>query len=686
MEQHTDDVMVRVENLMDRLRDRDVHVEIKENEDGKFVFVLHNRSDVAIRVGITTIEPRRAMIVHPDECPSPVRGNRSDEEDKTDEIHRWLIQKYPEILVYGFDHNLIIYGRVQMGKTGMILALMWIAQYVHRTTCVLTLANMKGSFHQVMGKNTIEFNRNLRERFGNGYGLRMCDHLVGGGAPTTRVLMCNPSQLRRVVDEVAGRPYLLFVDEADTAVKGVDEASDVSKTGPLFRTLRENAIGTIEITATPFALYNQKDGPVRMTIRMRPREAYRGFYETDWEMVDASTARAIRGGSIHSVRQWIDRIVRMRRPLVEASGRRYMTILLNGPTTMKRQEMIALGLARSRRYDGVYVMNSDGSHLVKQADGRRLWSKDMDAISLLYDEFETRSRRGQEDRLRVYIIVAGLTASRAISFRPTNKTIGTNGLHAMLLLPSATAHCAQLIQYMRIWGNYAEDYPRLFCATTEETYRRIRDEVHHNLEVLADRTSEMGDCRQKIEGLVLVDTRRHDRPAVDDTHLSDRASILRQEFNSQEAARRHLSDEYNRFVVLTEDEPIRISRNSIPAFIPNMSGRSTIARGIRHRLELILPDRVPRNSLQISWNDARYEKLHHLPSRMTASGEYNSKAVVGLSVADDDINIIIWKDAFHNLVLSDLRDDTAYLFLTTRGNWRYYTRTEKRHTGILTHG
>jgi hypothetical protein len=71
---------------------------------------------------------------------------------------------------------------------------------------------------------------------------------------------------------------------------------------------------------------------------------------------------------------------------------------------------------------------------------------------------------------------------------------------------------------------------------------------------------------------------------------------------------------------------------------------------------------------------------------MTASGEYNSKAVVGLSVADDDINIIIWKDAFHNLVLSDLRDDTAYLFLTTRGNWRYYTRTEKRHTGILTHG
>lgn len=688
MELQRNDLIVHLENLTDMVRDTDVHVEIRQDEDGAVVFALHNRSETDIRVGVLmTLEPGRVRILHPRDCPAPVRGGGVGGEDKIkiDEIHQWLLHKFPEIREYGFEGGVIIYGRVQMGKTGLILALNWIAQYVHGTTCLLALANMKGSFHQVMGKNTVEFNRDLRGRFGDGYGLRMCDRLVGGGAPATRVFMCNPTQIRRVAGEVAGRPYILFVDEADTAVKGADETLDVSKTGPLFRALQENAVGMVEITATPFALYNQKDGPARMTIRMRPRETYRGFHETDWEMVDAKTARAIRMGSIRSAKQWINKIVCARRPLVEASGRRYMTLLLNGPTTMKRQEIIALALARSRRYDGVYVMNSDGPHLIKQAVGTELRSKDMDAVSLLYDEFETRSRREPEHRLRVYIIVAGLTASRAISFRPTSVAIGTNGLHAMLLLPSVTAHCSQLIQYMRIWGNYAEDYPRLFCATTEVTHRRIRGEVHHNLEVLAERTSEMGDCRKKIEGSVLVDTRRHDRPAVDDTHLANRTSVCHTDFDSMDEIERYLDahlDGLSR-VWMTHEQVTRVA--------PPPGFAYTHDRVLQRRFLNHFRQSLGVRRLHISWSDTRYQDLHNIHRRFgNQRKNYMGEAIVGDGIDSTKMYCVRWREQFCNDDLS-IRDETfwssaVFLSRTSRGKYRFYHHAHHQEKmGVLSH-
>lgn len=666
------------------VRDTDVHVEIREDEDGTVVFALHNRSEREVRIGLLmTLEPGRVRVLHPRDCPARVRGVGGEDKIKIDKIHEWLLQKYPEIREYCFKDGIIIYGRVQMGKTGLILAMNWIAQYVHGTTCLLALANMKGSFHQIMGKNTVEFNRDLRERFGNGYGLRMCDRLVDEDVPTTRVFMCNPTQLRRVAGEVTGRPYMLFVDEADMAVKGADEASDVSKTGPLFRTLRERAVGVVEITATPFALYNQKDGSARMTIRMRPREAYRGFHETDWELVDAKTARAIRRASIASSREWIDKIVRARRPMVEASGRRYMSILLNGPATMKRQETIALGLARSQRYDGVYVMNSDGSHLVKQADGRRLRSKEMDAISLLYDEFETRSRR-EQGGFRVYIIVAGLTASRAISFRPTTTAIGMNGLHAMLLLPSATAHCAQLIQYMRIWGNYTEDYPRLLCATTEETYRRIRDEVHHNLEVLADRTAEMGDCRQKIEGSVLMDTRRHDRPAVDDTHLANRTSVCHTDFDSMDEMERYLDahlDGLSR-VWMTHEQVTRV--------VPPPGFAYTHDRALQRQFLNHFRQSLGVRRLHISWSDMRYQDLHNIHRRFgNQRKNYMGEAIIGDGIDRTNMYCVRWREEFCNDDLS-IRDEAywssaIFLSRTSRGKYRFYHHTHHQEKMILSH-
>lgn len=364
---------------------------------------------------------------------------------------------------------MILYGKVQAGKTDLILAMIWIGQFVHGLPCVLALANMVSSYNQVLGKNACEFNQSLLDQFGERARPYLLKTTGFRGTNTDgdhtdhtwlRVAMSNPAQIRRVLASALVRdhqPFLLFSDEADCHVKSCDEDSDTTSTGPLMRELQDRAVGSVKISATLFAMWNQKDA-TQKTIKMRTGPNYRGIFETEWVFHKETDASAVRKGDHKKAVRMLEDMIAVVRPRVENDRRKYLSILINAPSQIRAQNVLAQKIAGRRRDWNVYVMNSDGGKTsISQATPNRIIRKEIETVSSLYDIFENES----PDRFNINVIVAGMTAARAISFRPTSRLIGTGGLHGMLFFPSVGCNAAQLIQFMRPWGNYDDDYPRV---------------------------------------------------------------------------------------------------------------------------------------------------------------------------------------------------------------------------------
>lgn len=674
------------QGVMDRIQDdpRVISVEMIPDEDHGTMWLVHLDNGITLWSGVGLFDMATRHLDHYRVRPHPPPPATVEKDPMiVREIEGWIRRRHPEIDEWSFDGITVLYGLVQSNKTEMILSMIWIGQYVRGIPCVLVLANMASSYNQVLGKNATAFNDMLIEEFGERALLIRTTGFRGCAvAPTDepadptwlRVAMSNPAQLNRLISTIRP-PFLLFCDEADVHVKACHEETDTTCTGPLMRRLEEMAEGTVKITATPFGVLNM-EGAIQKTIMMRTPKNYRGLSETEWVISSDADADAVRRGSASKAIRILDTMIDVLRPRVEDNGHRYMSILVNAPSTIAGQDKLAQAIAARRPGWNVYVMNSgDGQTSIRRATAKQMIPTGMETISSLYDRFE------RDDGFHTNIIIAQMAAARAVSFRPTSKRVGTGGLHGMIFFPSAACHMAQMIQYMRVWGIFAEDYPRVMVHTTQHVYDRLHSEITHNLRAFAEATSRTGVSREQIEGVPVIDVGLHDRRAVDDTRILGRVSMLRTEFETRDEIEQLL--DHDRFVVLTEEEPIRIPSDTIPSFVPEMIGTSREARAIRRRLEDILPAHIPRSSFQISWNKARHEKLHHLPSRMTAGGEYNPKAVVGLS--GNVINVIIWKDAFRNLLISDLREDTAYLFMTTRARWRFFTHSEKRRVGVLSH-
>jgi hypothetical protein len=584
----------------------------------------------------------------------------------------------------------VLFGQVQVGKTSLILAMIWICTYVLNKRCVLLLANMTGSYNQVLGKNAMEFNDMLWEEFGEAarpFFLRAHGGRDRGAKEIDPhcflVAMSNPAQLRRLLDvtlKEETQEVVLFADEADVHVKSMDDNEDTTKTGPLYRSLEAQCIGTVNVSATPFALWNRR-GALLKTIRMHTPPEYRGVEEMEWKHISGQDASMMRRGSIGVATRLLTEAIHTLKPRVEAVGRKYMTILVNGPSSIARQNALAMAISRTCR---AFVMNSENGCPIKEAKRTRMVSTDRQSISTLYDEFETESKRSEA--FHVYVIVACLTASRAISFRPTSKKIGTGGLNGMIFAPSPSSHMAQTIQFMRPFGKYSADYPQILVMTTKETEDKLRAEIHTNLPTLAYATRQMGESRKQMEGSPLLAVGRHDRRSVDDSRLEGRSSLMHREFESKEAVMAFLSKDYETMEEMTE------GHIDIP--MPGMVYYSGVAdkkeqNRVRRELKAKLPIAYQKETLQFCWNDQRYETHHSIKSKTGDNHEYRSRCIAGDGGHDataEVVRVVFWKPEHCGQQPTSLENEnTAYIFETKRGGWRYYNSKEKRRYGVLSH-
>lgn len=637
-------------------------------------------------------------------------------------IENWLRQHHPELNNWDWSGHLVLYGLVQSGKTEMIMSMIWIAQHVYKTTAVLVLANMVSSYNQVLRKNAIEFNDMLKSEFGNdsqhfliktpiGFRGR---NIVDSDKDYTwlRVAMGNPAQLRRVMDDVRDKRYILFCDEADVHVKSCYEESDITATGPIIKELKKKANASVNITATPFALYNEA-GVIQRTLVMQPSTNYRGVEETEWVFSSDQDAELVRKGDAIETVYMLDEMVMVQRPRVDNGVRKYMTILINGPHYIDDQNNLALTVAQMRPHWNVYVMNSKKRNgvpltgnldVIQQAlSTGRMVDTDRCMISELYDMFEMDRN---DSEFKIHIIVACLKASRAISFRPTTRSIGTGGLHGMLLFTNSTCHDAQLIQYMRPFGKYDPSYPPIRIRTTETIYDRIRIEITYNLKVFAEATATMGQSRNQIEGVsvMLAGKRKclHDRPNVDDTIITDKRSMCKREFATKEELVQFLRPDYENRITTMTNQIITIHRSEIPNIqfgrfetdSPDEKRRKQTQ--MRQDLYQYVQQHIHEiNGFQVCWTDQRYEDLHNMQRRFMETHNTNYMPMVVVGSGEENYTVIRaveWKRQFYRHVdpsmdwtMDKFQPNRVYLYQTTKGTWRYYATQETRHIGVLGH-
>lgn len=695
------DLMRQVENDPEVLS-----IEMLENDHDGTYWHIHLRDGRTLWTGTGVVDNDTSRTREQYEFRSSARPRGEAETNlHATEIEEWIRERYPELDDWSVGDDIVLYGKVQAGKTERILSMIWITQHIHEKKCVLVLANMAASYNQVLGKNAVEFNEMLLEQFGErsrpfllkAFGCRGRNMSVAGADyKWLCVAMGNPAQLKRVNDIIRG-PFVLFCDEADVHVKGWNETSDVTSTGPLMKQLHTRAVSVVKITATPFALWNQ-EGASQKTITMNTPDNYRGLTETEWVFSSVADAKSVKNGNAVMVTGMLDNMVHDLRPRVESPTRRYMTILINGPTTIAKQNKMAQAIVRQRPQWNAYVMNSDGGQSsIKQATRNDMISTEMVTISALYDKFE----RENSDDFQVNIIVACLTAARAISFRPTSRRVGTGGLHGMIFFPSQSCHAAQLIQFMRVWGKYDEDYPMIRVNTTEVAYNKLYSEITHNLKGFADATSETGLSREQIEGVPVINVGLHDRRKVDDTTIADKMSMLKKEFATENEVREFLAEDFGNEITKMTERMIRILRTEIDG---GFQYGEHINRSRQHSMTSELKSKVAEhnvplgNGFQVCWHNTRYEDHHTMTRRytQTRSGQtlYMSQVVAGSGDENDNhVNIVVWKPEYSRLenspaeewTLERFNTNRAYIFQTTKNTWRYYTPNEKRVIGLLTH-
>ena len=669
--------------------------------------------------GIKSISKRRKS------SPAPPPDDVEDDLCDVTTVRDYILSHHPELKDWENKGHLIVYGPVQVGKTSILMAMIWLTRFIHGMIPVLILANMDGSYRQVLCKDVRMFNDKIVQKFGEDAskpfllgveGLRQRPQEVEIEDNEFLLIMSNPSQLRtlfRVVSEkVQQNPdqkFGIFSDEADVHIKSTDDDDDVTKTGPLYRQLQDLVARhdgfMVDVTATPFALWNRK-GAVQRSMSMTIPQDYRGPQQMEWKMVEnpVSVRKNTAGALYHLLNEMVGTIY----PRAVEARLKFISVLVNVASTHAEQARLVQQVIRKAntgkkkggeemKWEG-FVMNSSDTCLIKEVRGvhGRLEPTGIDFIGSLYDHWERESSSVLGPApIKIKIIFAGMTAGRAVSFRPTSKSIGTSGLNGMVYLSSTRSHMASVLQAQRAFGRYHPEHPKILVATTLETKQKLFDEVFANFPALVKATREEGETRMKMEGVQMLDVGLHDRKAVDDTRLVDRVKLRDQDFESEEAVRAFLvgNDQIRKIQVMTEG-CIKIRLEEFPEFSYDMKGgkRDKFRREVQKRFPEKYRD--SSTSFQVCWTEKRFGDQHSMRHRFAEKNKgYRPVCVGGYPGSEGEnkeFTVVFWKQEYseEDSKVEDIEGDghTAFLYQTSEGGkWRFYFVKENRKVGTIAH-
>ena len=586
----------------------------------------------------------------------------------------------------------ILYGLAQSGKSMYLLCAVWGINFVLKRKSILILMNSSGSYAQIKKRDIPKVNEYIEEICGElGVENYKSYQLTGEGFQGVRenvairegrhvflYAMGNPTQLGKLLRVVGDiKPYHLVIDESDTLIKNcLVEKQRGIPTGRVYQSLVEQAEGVVNVTATPFANFNQA-GQEQGVIILPPPATYRGIG-------NGITIHNFEGDARKNVEVACEVVLRALRESPECPGK-YTALLAVTHEKNQNHEVLAKQFKRASPTVRVFTYDSRGGNTIAEVgENFTMFQTTHVRACDLFDEFETLGGG------KKYVIVSGFKAGRAESFRPSELRVndagerisgGNGGLTCMVYDPSETAHCAAKIQAMRLSGNYALDYPEIQLWVRKEVEENILGELG-NLAKIASTCTEVCDTRTAMEGEELVVVGKHDRAGVDDTKLERPHDIFLNEYDTLEEGLAHFPGNTSTPVCMTEDVQWVEINDMTPETL-----RSTIVRKIKS-----LPG-MANNAVHVPLNDDYYERVFNLEFRY--KNQIND-VIAGNGGATSDSNripYVVWKPTYRKdtpsstniKTIDGLDENQIYYFKTTRNKVRIYIKNVNIRVGTLTH-
>lgn len=562
-----------------------------------------------------------------------------DDVDYLEMIATEIYKKYEELR--GVDNKkVIVLGKVQSGKTFFELSVIWLTKFVHKREAVFLLSNSLNSYSQVKNRDVADFNEwidKMSTPHNTQYHLKIA-MLEGGMCNTSDQLelndfilaIGNPVKMTKVKSFLDQRNlnYDLIVDEADTFIKDIEAFQNTTKTGNIYDSLIQTAYNTFEITATPFANLNKKNN-LGITMKLPLSPNYRGIDEVEFVPIDEKLKLRNIGN--------IGKLVKLTKEcainaLPNPDG--YTSILINASHTNKLQKLQAIAIKKAIPAYSVFVINTDDNKpSIKGISARGEYTAT--SFNSIHDLYQHLTENKTNN-----IIVSGFMASRANTYRPL-KNVGCGGLSALIFVPTNAQHCAGSIQCMRIFGNYAENYPKISLYTTQKVFDNIKGETeNYDTWIAAEHEGE--DTRLNLEeSLNNYVTCKHDRKNVDDTKNS-KVGLSKRDYANWEAA---FADIQTRFPGMYTDHKCLTTGRGNLQNVPDMQYEKGLGAKIQNKIrKSMFANKNDTN--QVAWYKERYEELHDIEKHYRENSMYNSRHTTGDLVSLTNIPYITWDERF----------------------------------------
>jgi hypothetical protein len=571
-----------------------------------------------------------------------------------DNIQRILeeLENLIDVPLPSYGHERVMYvGMPQSGKSLVQFILLWQSCFVHEKGTVHLLMNRIDSLLQNISRDYLDLCekiKNICERLDIPDYENYIFHYVpfpayaqtdsdADSMYTVYVAMANVKQLQRVKELNPVNRQTIVFDEADIFIQKEDK--------PVMTLIQEvcnEAYRRYECTATPFSNFNEAGQVYDSVISIPPKNEYRGF----------------RSPKIHrhiiNDEEKIEDI--LEQLFSKDTGTFKNVTLVNVDSHIESQEKVAQFIDDYFNHQvTVHVMNSRSSSYERP-------------LSHLMNQIAN-----SEDTKPV-VIVAGMMASRAVTFRTSKENPKQAFLTGMVYAPAKHANQTTLMQAMRVFGNYDPLFPDIHVYWTREVDDAIQASFRNNM-ALTKGISTRTESRKCLETVPVKVVPGRKFSSSDDSKFERLDKI---EFGTIRKLIRFVTNEFNRYrfsdAVITSE-----SLRHVP--IQQGTTRSEITRTLRDTLR-----QGRQGHLHAAWSDVRYEQLFSIKNRLT-HGHYMKTAFTcgNGDFTGTSVPCVTWKREYED-VRTWNDPATIYMFRTTKGNWKAWLPQQMDRFRKIVHG
>jgi len=590
-------------------------------------WMFHVREEDGQRIDITTV----------------VSSPRFPKKDNVKRILTELLKLIDVPLPLENQFRVMYMGAPQSGKSLVQFIMLWYSCFVLEKGTIHLLMNRMDSLLQNISRDYID----LCEKIKNicalldipDYDHYLFDYMPfpeyainqsvfeANSVHTVYCAMQNVCQMTKVKELDLECRQIIVLDESDVFINKDDNKPVISLT----REILDEAEYRFECTATPFSNFNEIKQVYDSVVIMPVSEKYRGY----------NSDKIIR--HIKSEEQ-IDNLTGILEDIFTTDTGTFKNItLVNVDSNKICQENIAKKIESAFPFQvNIIIINSENyykhpiSHMMN---------------NIVNDTLDKRP----------VVLISGLMASRAVTFRTSKRNKIQGILTAMVYSPAAKAHQTTLMQAMRIFGNYELDYPTINVYWSQEVDNAIQSSFANNM-VITKSIEPGKESRKCIEEVPVTDIKGRKFSSSDDCKFEKLENI---EFKSPADIWKFMADSYKfTHEVITT---ISVKMIPVPAFTYDNNVISSQRSDIRKEIK-----KLQSGGAHVAWSSDRYNQLFSIKNRLAHPHYKVASITAGNPFKNGNqvkIPCVIWKEEYKD-VGNWNKEDTIYMFRTTRGTWK----------------